>query len=112
MYNFYENDYITCYLDTRVDLLNEICDWAEDAHSKIIFWLSDWVDIDKSTISRIVAKRIIDQGDLVDVDLNVNFFFKRDEGDRGSTSRFFSTITRELVLKISRFDVFVAKMIT
>ena len=42
IYNSYDNDsygddYITCHPDTRVDLLHEIYDWAQDSHSKSIF---------------------------------------------------------------------------
>ncbi|KAL8823663.1 MAG: hypothetical protein Q9191_005655 [Dirinaria sp. TL-2023a] len=112
MYNSYGDDHVTCHPDTRVDLLHEIYDWAQDPHSKIIFWLSGWAGIGKSTISRTVAERIASQGGLDDVDLGASFFFKRGEGDRGSASRFFSTITRELVLKISGLDIFIADVIS
>ena len=112
MYNSYGNDHITCHPATRVDLLNEIYDWARDPHSKSIFWLSGWPGIGKSTISRTVAKWLAGQGSLGSVDLGASFFFKRGEGDRGSASRFFPTITRELVLKIPGLDAFVAEVVT
>ena len=54
---------------------------------------------------------LIDQDSLDDVDFDVNFFFKRDEDDWNSTSRFFFIITREFILKILKIDVSVAKMI-
>ena len=73
--------------------------------------MSGWAGIGKSTISRTVAKWIISQGSLIGIDLGASFFFKRGEGDRGSASRFFSTITRQLVLKVPGLDAFVAKMI-
>ena len=112
MYNFYEDDHIISHSVIQVDLLHEIYDWARHSHSKSIFWLSDWANIGKSTISRIVTEWSADQDDLDDVDLDVSFFFKRDEDDRDSTSRFFFTITRELVLKISELDALIAEMIT
>ena len=112
MYNSYGNDHITCHPDTRVDLLHEIYDWAQDPYSKSIFWLSGWAGIGKSTISRTVAEWIAGQGSLVGIDLGASFFFKRGEGDRGLASRFFSTITRELVLKLPGLDAFVAEAIT
>ena len=112
MYNSYGDDHIFCHPDTRVDLLNTIYDWARDPHSKNIFWLSGWAGIGKSTISRTVAEWIAGQDGRDGVDLGASFFFKRGEGDRGSASRFFSTITRELVLKIPGLDAFVAKVIT
>jgi hypothetical protein len=39
------------------------------------------------------------------------FFFKRGEGDRGNASRFFSTNTRDLVLKVPGLDRLVAEVI-
>ena len=112
MYNSYGDDHITCHPATRVDLLHEIHDWAQDPHSKSIFWLSGWAGIGKSTISRTVARWLAGQGGLGGIDLGASFFFKRGEGDRGSASRFFSTITRELVLKIPGLDALVAEVIT
>ncbi len=107
----YGDDYTTCLPDTRVDLLHEIYDWAQDPRSKSIFWLNGWAGIGKSTISRTVAEWVAGQGGLIGVDLGASFFFKRGEGDRGSASRFFSTLTRQLVLKVPGLDAFVAKVI-
>jgi hypothetical protein len=45
------------------------------------------------------------------IDLGASFFFKRGEGDRGSTLRFFPTITRQLVFKIPGLDSLVADVI-
>ena len=112
MYNSYGDDHITCHPATRVDLLHEIHDWARDPHSKSIFWVSGWAGIGKSTISRTVAEWLAGQGGLGGVDLGASFFFKRGEGDRGSASRFFPTITRELVLKIPGLDALVAEVVT
>ena len=112
MYNSYGDDHITCHPATRVDLLHDIYDWAQDPHSKSIFWLSGWAGIGKSTISRTVAKKLAGQGGHNGVDLGASFFFKRGEGDRGSASRFFSTIVRELVLKIAGLGTIVAEVVT
>ena len=40
IYNSYEDDQITCYPATRVDLLNNIYHWTRHSHGKSIFWLS------------------------------------------------------------------------
>lgn len=112
MYNTYGDDHIICHPATRVDLLHEIYSWARHPDRKSIFWLSGGAGIGKSTISRTVAEWLAGQGGLDGVDLGASFFFKRGESDRGSASRFFSTITRELVLKIPGFDAFVAEVIT
>ena len=112
LYNSYGHDHITCHPDTRVNLLHEIYDWAQHPASKSIFWLSGWAGIGKSTISQTVAEWVAGQGGFGGLDLGASFFFKRGEGDRGSASRFFPTITRELVLKIPGLDALVAKVIT
>lgn len=112
MYNSYGDDHITCHPATRVDLLQEIYDWARHPHSKSIFWLSGGAGTGKSTISRTVAEWLAGQGGLGGVDLGASFFFKRGEGDRGSALRFFPTITRELVLKVPGLDAFIAEVIT
>jgi hypothetical protein len=112
MFNSYDEDYITCYPATRVDLLRQIQDWAQQPRSKSIFWLNGAAGTGKSTISRTFAEWLTQQGRLGVVDLGASFFFKRGEGDRGSASRFFSTITRELVLKIPGLDTLVAEVIT
>jgi len=112
MFNAYDGDHTTCHPATRVDLLRQIQNWAQEPHSKSIFWLSGMAGTGKSTISRTVAKWLTGQGRLRGVDLGASFFFKRGEGDRGSASRFFPTITRELVLKIPGLDILVAEVIT
>lgn len=112
MFNSYGDDYITCHPATRVDLLRQIKDWAQQPDSKSIFWLNGMAGTGKSTISRTIAEWLADQGRLRVVDLGASFFFKRGEGDRGSASRFFSTITRQLVLKIPGLDDLVADVIT
>lgn len=112
IYNSYGDDHITCHPATRVDLLHDIHDWARDPHSESIFWLSGWAGIGKSAISRTVAEWLAGQGGLGGVDLGASFFFKRGESDRGSASRFFPTIARELVLKIPGLDASVAEVVT
>ena len=112
MFNSYEDDYIVCHRSTRVDLFHQIKNWAQQPNSKSIFWLNGMAGTGKSTISRTFAKWLAGQGHLGFVDLGASFFFKRGEGDRGSASRFFSTITRELVQKIPELDTKVAEAIT
>ncbi|KAL8778212.1 MAG: hypothetical protein Q9213_007520 [Squamulea squamosa] len=96
-------------LETKIDL--DKLPYAKGA-IKSIFWLRGWAGIGKSTISRTVAEWVASQGGLGGIDLGASFFFKRGEGDRGSASRFFPTITRELVLKIPGLDAFIAEVIT
>jgi hypothetical protein len=112
MFNAYGGDYMTCHPATRVDLLRQIQDWAQASNSKSIFWLSGAAGTGKSTISRTIAERLAGQSYSGVVDLGASFFFKRGEGDRGSALRFFSTITRQLVLKIPGLDGLIAEVLT
>lgn len=81
-----------CHPDTRVDLLREIYDWADDIDGKCIFWLRGKAGTGKSTISRTVAQAFADKGRL-----GASFFFKRGEHDRENASLFFTTIAVDLV---------------
>jgi hypothetical protein len=105
-------DHVTCHPATRVDLLRQIQNWAQQRESKSVFWLSGMAGTGKSTISWTIAKWLVGQGHVGVVDLGASFFFKRGGGDRGSVSRFFSTITRQLVLKIPGLDGLIAKVTT
>ena len=49
----------------------------------------------KSTIARTIAQTFSDQGRL-----GASFFFKRGEGERGSATRFFTTIVAELAIHV------------
>jgi hypothetical protein len=60
-----------------------------------MFWLNGMAGTGKSTISRTVAQTLADEGCLA-----ASFFFKRGEGERGKASRFFTTITAQLILRI------------
>ena len=42
----------TCLPDTRVDLLQEIYDWADGQDKRYIFWLNGLAGTGKSTIAR------------------------------------------------------------
>ncbi|KAI9708147.1 MAG: hypothetical protein M1828_003096 [Chrysothrix sp. TS-e1954] len=82
----------TCLSGTRAALLSQIFSWANDANGKAIFWLKGVAGTGKSTISRTVAKTLQDEGQLA-----ANFFFKRGEGDRGSSRRLFTTLAAQLI---------------
>jgi hypothetical protein len=112
MFNAYGGDHRTCHPATRVDLLRQVQDWAQQPQSKNIFWLNGMAGTGKSTISWTFAEWLTDQGHFGVVNLGGSFFFKRGEGDRGSASRFFSTITRQLVLQIRGMDTLIANVIT
>ncbi|TGO84389.1 hypothetical protein BPOR_0510g00050 [Botrytis porri] len=83
-----------CLQGTRVELLEQISEWAEDPNGKCIFWLNGIAGTGKSTISRTVAQSFEEKNLL-----GASFFFKRGEGDRGTASKFFTTIAHQLVVK-------------
>jgi len=115
-FDSYDQDHPTCHSETRVDLLCQIQNWAQQPNSKSIFWLSGMAGTGKSTISWTIAKWLTEQGShkVIDhvIDLGASFFFKRGEGDRGNASRFFPTIARDLVLKIPELGNLIEEVIT
>ena len=95
-----------CHPDTRRDLLHQIREWASDPQGKCIFWLNGMAGTGKSTISRTVAQSFAD-----DCQLGASFFFKRGEGERGNASRFFTTITTQLLDKLPALIPYVSNVI-
>jgi type II secretory pathway predicted ATPase ExeA len=95
-----------CHPETRIELRQEIKEWADNTQGKCIFWLCGSAGTGKSTVSRTVAQSFADEGQL-----GGSFFFKRGEGDRGNASRFFTTITAQLVAKIPALLSFVSEAI-
>ncbi|KAL2817161.1 hypothetical protein BJX63DRAFT_419722 [Aspergillus granulosus] len=95
-FNSYKDQHESeCLPGTRTELCREIKEWAMSSNAKTIFWLNVLAGTGKSTISRTMAKSFHQDGLL-----GASFFFKRGEGDRGNATKFFPTITRQLVSKI------------
>lgn len=111
VYNSYGQSHTTCHPETRLDLLREIQNWMRRHDSVNIFWLNGSAGTGKSTISWTVSKWLAGQGSHDVVNLGASFFFKRGEGGRGSASRFFPTIARDLAKQIPGLGALIAKQI-
>lgn len=94
--SFSDQDEVKCLQGTRTKLLQQIKEWAMSLDQKFIFWLNGMAGTGKSTISRTVAKLLKDNNQL-----GASFFFKRSEQDRGNAKKFFPTIIRQMMLRVS-----------
>ncbi|KAJ5130731.1 uncharacterized protein N7515_006770, partial [Penicillium bovifimosum] len=81
-----------CLPDTRIELLEQVTEWATSPEGQCVFWLHGMAGTGKSTISRTVAASFKESGIL-----GASFFFKRDAGDRAKGKRLFTTIAKQLV---------------
>jgi cob(I)alamin adenosyltransferase len=81
----------TCLTNTRVDLLEDIYNWANGRDERRIFWLNGLAGTGKSTIARTVARRCFEQKRL-----GASFFFSRGGGDVGHAAKFVTSIAWQL----------------
>ena len=81
-----------CLPGTRVELLQEVAEWASSPKSKCIFWLDGMAGTGKSTIARTVAQDLKAKGQL-----GASFFFKKGAADRGNANRLMPTLARQLM---------------
>jgi hypothetical protein len=88
----------TCLPETRVDLLQEIYNWADGEDSPTIFWLSGLAGTGKSTVARTLAARHLRTNSIA-----ASFFFSRDGGEGGhlrQARRFVTTLAVQLANNI------------
>ncbi|KUJ12749.1 uncharacterized protein LY89DRAFT_687710 [Mollisia scopiformis] len=91
---YIRQDEPACLHNTRVDLLQEIYDWADGKaghNERCIFWLSGLAGTGKSTISRTLARRCNEQKRL-----GASFFFSRGGGDVSHAGKFFTSLAVQL----------------
>ncbi|OAF63117.1 hypothetical protein VC83_00674, partial [Pseudogymnoascus destructans] len=96
--SYYRQHEPTCLADTRVDLLQEIYEWADGKDGqdeRCIFWLNGLAGTGKSTISRTVARRYNEQKRL-----GASFFFSKAGGDVSHAGKFFTSLAVQLAKTI------------
>ena len=101
-----EEHHAKCLANTRVEVQEQIMEWAKGRDGKHIFWLSGMAGTGKSTIARTVAQSFADLGQL-----GATFFFKRGEGDRGSASKLFTTVATKMMICIPEMKPYIGKAI-
>jgi hypothetical protein len=101
-----EDNQPQCLRETRVDIRRQIAEWADNPDGPCIFWLHGMAGTGKSTISRTIARLFDDTGQL-----GASFFFKRGEGDRGDSKRFFTTIAAQLAYNFPAVKPFILEAI-
>lgn len=84
-----------CLPGTRIELIEEVIEWATSPDSECVFWLNGMAGTGKSTVSRTLAASFKDEGIL-----GVSFFFKRGASDRGKVKRLFPTIAKQLAVRV------------
>jgi hypothetical protein len=77
----------TCLPNTRVDVLQEIYNWADGQDERCIFWLNGLAGKGKSTVAHTVARRYSEQKRL-----GASFFFSRGGGDVSHAGKFVTSI--------------------
>jgi hypothetical protein len=96
-----------CLPNTRVEVLQEIFDWADGNDERCIFWLNGLAGTGKSTIARTVARKYYEQGRL-----GASFFFSRGGEDVGYAGKFVTTIARQLANVVPLLQYYVCEAIT
>jgi hypothetical protein len=81
----------TCLPDTRVNLLEETCNWADGENSPCMFWLNGLAGTGKSTTSRTIARIYHERNRL-----GASFFFSRGGGDISHADKFVTSIAVQL----------------
>jgi hypothetical protein len=87
-----------CLNGTRVELLQELEDWATTTDEFQIFWLDGMAGTGKSTIAQSFAKRL-----SADEILGASFFFSRDIAHRSDIKLLFPTIAFQLAWRLLKF---------
>ncbi|KFX99139.1 hypothetical protein O988_04021 [Pseudogymnoascus sp. VKM F-3808] len=104
---FDRQDELTCLPNTRVDLLQEVYDWADGKDERYIFWLNGLAGTGKSTVARTVARRHFERESL-----GASFFFSRGGGDVSHAGKFVTSIAVQLANNVPTVRQYIYDAIT
>jgi hypothetical protein len=102
----HDGDDTTCLDNTRVDVLQEIYNWADGEDKRGIFWLNGLAGTGKSTIARTIARKYYEQKRL-----GASFFFSRGGGDVGHAGMFVTTIAHQLADNVPPLRQYISQAI-
>ncbi|KAG9232931.1 putative wd40 protein [Amylocarpus encephaloides] len=100
----------TCLPDTRVNLLQQIYDWADGKDGqdqRCIFWLKGLAGTGKSTISCTVAHRFSEQKRL-----GASFLFSKGSGDVSNAGKFFTSLAVQLTFNVPSLRQYILEAVT
>ncbi|KAF7345191.1 NACHT domain-containing protein [Mycena sanguinolenta] len=95
-----------CHPETRMKMLQDLRNWAQDMTRPNILWLHGPAGAGKSAIMKTLAVELADAGKL-----GASFFFKRDDAMRGNANALFTTITYQLALNISWLKIPISQIV-
>lgn len=84
-----------CLPCTRIELLADIDQWATATDQRCVCWLNGVAGSGKSTIARTVAAHYNHRGVL-----GASFFFSRESGELSNSSRFVTSLVRQLATNV------------
>ena len=88
----------SCLRGTRVSVLDDIMQWAEDPQEKHVFWLNGLAGTGKSTIAQTFSQTASKTGIL-----GASFFCSRDYLDRRELKNIFPTLAYQLACRYPAF---------
>jgi len=107
-FNSYDNQHERkCLLDTRVDLLRQVTEWADSSSNQSIFWLNGMAGTGKSTIARTITDQFASKDRLA-----ASFFFSKGSGERGHARQFFSTIALQMARALPLVQTYIYEAVT
>ncbi|KAN0074911.1 Quinonprotein alcohol dehydrogenase-like superfamily [Elaphomyces granulatus] len=97
----------TCLENTRGQVLQDICSWADGQNTQCVFWLNGLAGTGKSTIARTIARKYFEQRRL-----GASFFFTKGGGDTSHAGKFITSIAHQFASNIPPLQPSICEAIT